>query len=52
MAVKVGCLGDPVRAQPLAVETWNVNSLNGKEPGLVREIERYRVDMVGVHLHA
>ena len=36
------------RRQPLAVGTWNVTSLGGKEPELVREVERYRLDIVGL----
>jgi len=27
---------------------WNVTSLAGKEPELVREVERYQLDMVGL----
>ena len=27
--------------------TWNVTSLRGKEPELVREVERYRLEIVG-----
>ncbi|KAK7939601.1 hypothetical protein WMY93_002927 [Mugilogobius chulae] len=34
--------------QPLAVGTWNVTSLGGKEPELVQEVERYRLDIVGL----
>uniref|UniRef100_A0A8C6WSG0 Endonuclease/exonuclease/phosphatase domain-containing protein n=2 Tax=Neogobius melanostomus TaxID=47308 RepID=A0A8C6WSG0_9GOBI len=36
------------RAQLLAFGTWNVTSLGGKEPELVREVERYRLDIVGL----
>ncbi|XP_055010777.1 hatching enzyme 1.2-like [Boleophthalmus pectinirostris] len=36
------------RTQKLAVRTWNVTSLGGKEPELVREVERYRLDVVGL----
>ena len=36
------------RTQVLAVGTWNVTSLGGKEPELVREVERYRLDIVGL----
>ena len=32
----------------LAVGTWNVTSLGGKEPELVREVERYRLEIVGL----
>ncbi|XP_041649202.1 transient receptor potential cation channel subfamily M member 4-like [Cheilinus undulatus] len=32
----------------LALGTWNVISLVGKEPELVREVERYRLDIVGL----
>jgi len=28
--------------------TWNVTSLVGKEPELVREVEQYQLDMVGL----
>uniref|UniRef100_A0A672J0X3 Endonuclease/exonuclease/phosphatase domain-containing protein n=1 Tax=Salarias fasciatus TaxID=181472 RepID=A0A672J0X3_SALFA len=38
---------DP-RTQSLALGTWNVTSLAGKEPELVREVERYRLDIVGL----
>ncbi|XP_078129435.1 FERM domain-containing protein 6 isoform X2 [Sander vitreus] len=34
--------------QRLALGTWNVTSLWGKEPELVREVERYRLDLVGL----
>ncbi|KAK3560227.1 hypothetical protein QTP86_002185 [Hemibagrus guttatus] len=34
-------------AKNLAIETWNVTSLGGKEPELVREVERYRLEIVG-----
>ncbi|KAK3512120.1 hypothetical protein QTP70_031238 [Hemibagrus guttatus] len=32
----------------LAFGTWNVTSLGGKEPELVREVERYRLEIVGL----
>ena len=32
----------------LALGMWNVTSLGGKEPELVREVERYRVHLVGL----
>ncbi|XDV39319.1 hypothetical protein PO909_008575 [Leuciscus waleckii] len=32
----------------LALGTWNVTSLAGKEPELVREVERYRLEIVGL----
>ena len=32
----------------LVLGTWNVTSLAGKEPELVREVERYQLDMVGL----
>ncbi|KAJ0019143.1 hypothetical protein NQD34_006712 [Periophthalmus magnuspinnatus] len=32
----------------LALGTWNVTSLGGKEPELVREVECYRLDIVGL----
>ena len=38
---------DP-RTQRLALGTWNVTSLGGKEPELVGEVERYRLDIVGL----
>ncbi|KAK3543983.1 hypothetical protein QTP70_032745, partial [Hemibagrus guttatus] len=42
----------PRRPKPwtknLAFGTWNVTSLGGKEPELVREVERYRLDIVGL----
>ncbi|MDG2555341.1 reverse transcriptase domain-containing protein [Vibrio parahaemolyticus] len=42
----------PWRSDPqlrkLALGTWNVTSLAGKEPELVEEVERYRLDIVGL----
>nr|XP_049580440.1 charged multivesicular body protein 1a isoform X2 [Syngnathus scovelli] len=38
---------DP-RLQKLALGTWNVTSLAGKEPELVCEAERFRLDIVGL----
>ncbi|KAL7866069.1 hypothetical protein SRHO_G00113160 [Serrasalmus rhombeus] len=42
----------PWRSDPrllkLAFGTWNVTSLAGKEPELVHEVERYRLDIVGL----
>ncbi|KAK3560252.1 hypothetical protein QTP86_004002 [Hemibagrus guttatus] len=42
----------PRRPKPwtnnLAFGTWNVTSLGGKEPELVREVERYRLEIVGI----
>uniref|UniRef100_A0A671UP04 Reverse transcriptase domain-containing protein n=1 Tax=Sparus aurata TaxID=8175 RepID=A0A671UP04_SPAAU len=38
---------DP-RMVTLAMGTWNVTSLGGKEPELVREAERYRLEIVGL----
>uniref|UniRef100_A0AAQ4NW66 Endonuclease/exonuclease/phosphatase domain-containing protein n=1 Tax=Gasterosteus aculeatus aculeatus TaxID=481459 RepID=A0AAQ4NW66_GASAC len=32
----------------LALGMWNVTSLGGKEPELVREVERYQLDLVGL----
>ncbi|KAI3365318.1 hypothetical protein L3Q82_010408, partial [Scortum barcoo] len=32
----------------LAIGTWNVTSLGRKEPDLVREVERYRLEIVGL----
>ncbi|KAI3370973.1 hypothetical protein L3Q82_023620 [Scortum barcoo] len=44
--------GGPRRPNPwtktLAIGTWNVTSLGGKEPELVREVERYRLEIVGL----
>ncbi|KAJ0022324.1 hypothetical protein NQD34_009814 [Periophthalmus magnuspinnatus] len=37
-----------LRTWRLALGTWNVTSLGGKEPELVREVERYRLDIVGL----
>lgn len=34
--------------QTLALGTWSVTSLRGKEPELVRDIHHYRLDMVGL----
>ncbi|KAK3543152.1 hypothetical protein QTP70_011945 [Hemibagrus guttatus] len=42
----------PQRPKPwtknLAFGTWTVTSLGGKEPELVREVERYRLEIVGL----
>ena len=38
---------DP-RHRRLVLGMWNVTSLAGKEPELVRELERYQLDMVGL----
>nr|XP_054590348.1 uncharacterized protein LOC129154585 [Nothobranchius furzeri] len=38
---------DP-QLQKLALGTWNVTSLVGKEPELVCEVERFRLDIVGL----
>ncbi|TWW67270.1 hypothetical protein D4764_02G0003110 [Takifugu flavidus] len=38
---------DP-RLHKLALGTWNVTSLVGKEPELVREVEKFRLDIVGL----
>ncbi|KAK3556664.1 hypothetical protein QTP70_011924 [Hemibagrus guttatus] len=42
----------PRRPKPwtknLAFGTWNVTSLGGKEPELVREVERHRLEIVGL----
>ncbi len=32
----------------LALGTWNVTSLAGKEPEIVREVERFRLEIVGI----
>ncbi len=32
----------------LALGMWNVTSLVGKEPELVREVEKYRLEIVGI----
>ena len=34
--------------QRLTLGTWNVTTLVGKEPDLVREVERYGLDLVGL----
>ncbi|KAK9514754.1 hypothetical protein VZT92_025444 [Zoarces viviparus] len=34
------------RQHRLALGTWNVTSLAGKEPELVQEVERYQLDIV------
>ena len=36
------------RTVTLAMGTWNVTSLGEKEPELVREVERYRLEIVGL----
>ena len=36
------------RLLKLAIESWNVTSLMGKELELVQEVERYQLDIVGV----
>ncbi|KAK0155246.1 Craniofacial development protein 2 [Merluccius polli] len=38
---------DP-RLQKLALGTWNVTSLVGKKPELVRKVEKFRLDIVGL----
>ncbi|KAI3353340.1 hypothetical protein L3Q82_019871, partial [Scortum barcoo] len=44
-----GGLDDPIPGPKLwAIGTWNVTSLGGKEPELVREVERYRLEIVGL----
>ena len=40
------CYRNREREQELHVGTWNVTSLNGKEPELVDEAIRYRLDIV------
>ncbi|KAI3377853.1 hypothetical protein L3Q82_008991 [Scortum barcoo] len=53
VAVVAGGLDDPIPGPKLwPIGTWNVTSLGGKEPELVREVERYRLEIVGLHLHA
>ncbi|KAI3367581.1 hypothetical protein L3Q82_026423 [Scortum barcoo] len=45
----IGGLGRPNPwTKTLAIGTWNVTSLGGKEPELVREVERYRLEIVGL----
>ena len=39
------------RQQSLALVTWNVTSLGGKELELGREMERYQLDLVGSHFY-
>ncbi|KAI3359409.1 hypothetical protein L3Q82_002912 [Scortum barcoo] len=49
VAVVAGSLDDPIPGtKTLAIGTWNVTSLGGKEPELVREVERYRLEIVGL----
>ena len=36
------------RMMTLAIGTWNVTSLGGKEPELVQEVERYRLEIFGL----
>ncbi|KAI3353680.1 hypothetical protein L3Q82_004925 [Scortum barcoo] len=49
VAVVAGGLGRPNPwNKTLAIGTWNVTSLGGKEPELVREVERYRLEIVGL----
>ncbi len=36
------------RTRKLALGTWNVTSLAGKEPEIVREVERFRLEIVGI----
>ena len=36
------------RTVTLAMGTWNVTSLGGKEPELVREVEQYQLEIVGL----
>ena len=43
-----GSLQTRPRQQRLALGMWNVTSLGGKEPQLVKELERYRLDLVGL----
>ncbi|KAI3360026.1 hypothetical protein L3Q82_014350 [Scortum barcoo] len=43
------CPRDPAGLSPeIMRRTWNVTSLGGKEPELVREVERYRLEIVGL----
>ncbi|KAI3364498.1 hypothetical protein L3Q82_011284, partial [Scortum barcoo] len=50
VAVVAGGLGRPNPwTKTLAIGTWNVTSLGGKEPELeMREVERYRLEIVGL----
>ncbi|KAI3356156.1 hypothetical protein L3Q82_017414, partial [Scortum barcoo] len=52
VAVVAGGLGRPNPwTKTLAIGTWNVTwlgGLGGKEPELVREVERYRLEIVGL----
>ena len=43
-----GCWQSDLRLLKLAIRTWNITSLMGKEPGLVWEVERYQLDIVGL----
>ena len=42
------CYRNREREQKLHIGTWNMTSLTGKEPELVDEPIRYRLDIVGV----
>ncbi|TWW81034.1 R2DM Retrovirus-related Pol polyprotein from type II retrotransposable element [Takifugu flavidus] len=45
----MGSMGQVIyRLHKLALGTWNVTSLVGKEPELVREVEKFRLDIVGL----
>ncbi|KAI3376581.1 hypothetical protein L3Q82_016461, partial [Scortum barcoo] len=49
VAVVAGGLDEPNPwNKTLAIGTWNVTSLGGKEPELVREVERHRLEIVGL----
>ncbi|TWW70386.1 hypothetical protein D4764_18G0011920 [Takifugu flavidus] len=41
-------VGSPPGEGPRGSGTWNVTSLVGKEPKLVREVEKFRLDIVGL----
>ncbi|CAG5866923.1 unnamed protein product [Menidia menidia] len=47
-AIGVGCSVPWAAAGKLALGTWNVTSPAGKEPELVCEAERFRLDIVGL----
>ncbi|KAK3561454.1 hypothetical protein QTP86_002818 [Hemibagrus guttatus] len=40
--------GSDLFTENLTFGTWNVTSLGGKEPELVREVERYQLEIVGL----
>ena len=47
VAVMGGGPNDPILVT-LAMGTWNVTSFGGEKPELVREVERYQLEIVGL----